>query len=374
MITALVFLLLGSEGPGLTIGKGIFRDGHVKLMSREVALIGLGGPIDNPKSPERDFSTTYSVLLIRFKGNYDSYEIVSKLELSNLDKEKTNGGNQSIFDLSSDCKFLYVKPEVSAYLHVIEVSSNKLKLASRFDHAGEGELGHLQSIVSSRISNKIVLSFFNINHLKAECVNTILICANVNGKLVSIAKNIFSDMDTIIFKGCLLDAKLLALIAPEKIIVINLTTGKVVNIYRFVFQYKNWALGPRFEVNDCWFQQDSENYLQVFVAAPYDELIQIEIKKSTDIEFNKKNTNEVFGNTRFCSYICWDSRSLFLCTEFGADYKIFYYKVRRKKKDRIVFISTSLEQVRSFSTVPGAGVFLINKDQKVSLVPFCLED
>jgi hypothetical protein len=373
MIAVLALLLFGNDGIGLTIDKGIFRGAHVKLLSSEIALLGLGGPFGNPKYPEKYIANTYTVLLIKIKEDLSNYEVISKLELSNLNKEKDNGGNQSIFELSADNKFLIVKPEVSAYLHVIKVFKDDLKYASRFEPKLKGETNHLVSVFPSKLLNNYVLTFFTITE-EAKFLNTILLCSNDNGKLIPFKKVIISDRINIVNKGCLVGTDTLALITSDKILIMNLVTNQLENVsYNFSFK-KVWRTGPRFDVGDCWFKEDSNKQIQVFVAAPFDQINQIEIRKNTGIEFDKKNTKETFGDTRYCPYVCSDSNSLLVCSKFGGDYEVYYYNLRSQKKDRLLYFSINYEEIRSFSTVPGKGVLLVNKNQTVSLVPFYLEN
>ena len=133
----------------------------------------------------------------------------------------------------------------------------------------------------------MVITYLGFNKEKQKLESEVLVCSSEHGKLIIIKNLKLRDLNAPIWKGCLLGEDNIVLISPEMISLVNLNTEKFEE-FAFKFKLKRNIRSPvySFFKDDCWFQQDLENKMHVFVASPGNQLIQIEIENNKKIMFN----------------------------------------------------------------------------------------
>ena len=163
MVFSTLILILGSADSSLLLGRGVFQGVNAKYLAPYFVIVGLGGQFGEPKVPGKNILNTYTLLLIKLEKNYKDFSILSKLELSNLKGERFDPESETVFELSQDRKFLFVKPSKSPDLHILEISRNSIKFLSRFDDKIKDKMASLISLVVSKFSNKVVITYLGFN-------------------------------------------------------------------------------------------------------------------------------------------------------------------------------------------------------------------
>lgn len=371
----LLLLVFGFGDLNIHLDSGVFSGAQVKLLSKNTAIVGLGGPFRSAKKEGRDFTNTYTVLLVHFKKGSRDPDILARLEIGDLRKNRVDSESAPIFELSSNNKFLFAKPAEHTDLHVIEVSPDSLRLASVFNDQLKDQFRSLVSVVFSQFSAKLVLTYLVIDskNQREECV--IQVCDLEKDKLTIQGNWRLETTHFPIWKGCLFGQKYLALIGTQFVYIFNIDTGKLEKE-----KFRLWGFfrfgPPYFQKENCWFLQNTENAIQIFIAPPGEKVIHLEITKDASIRINKRDSEDLFGNSKNYSQI-FGSSNCFVAkktvSKDGEDLKI-NTTIHWNRKHKNIFIADTYFFVSPPSVVSDMAAVVVYESQEIHLLYINLEN